>query len=74
MRCIRGWAFYFFWRGRRIELGWMGGMDEEGRRVEEVETVEWRVGKVSKDEVRNAWKRMKNGKALGSDDIPVEVW
>ena len=29
------------------------------------------VGKISKDEVRKALKRMRNGKAVGSDDIPV---
>lgn len=32
------------------------------------------VAKISKDEVRRALKRMKSGKALGPDDIPVEVW
>ena len=32
------------------------------------------VGKISKEEVRENMKRMKNGKAVGPDDIPVEVW
>ena len=27
-----------------------------------------------KAEVRTALKRMKSGKVVGSDDIPVEVW
>ena len=31
------------------------------------------VGKVSKDEVSRAVKRMKSGKTVGPDDIPVEV-
>ena len=30
--------------------------------------------KISKEEVRVNMKRMKNGKAVGPDDIPVEVW
>ena len=29
---------------------------------------------ISKDEVRTAMKRMKSGKAVGPDDIPVEAW
>lgn len=48
-------------------------MDEENekaRRVHEVETVEQEVRKMSKDEIREALRRMKNGKAVG----PVEIW
>ena len=32
------------------------------------------VHRISRDEVRTAMKRMKNGKAVGSDNIPVEAW
>ena len=32
------------------------------------------VEKISKEEVRENMKRMKNGKAVGPDDMPVEVW
>ena len=32
------------------------------------------VEKISKEEMRENMKRMKNGKAVGPDDIPVEVW
>ena len=32
------------------------------------------VEKNGKEEVRENMKRMKNGKAVGPDDIPVEVW
>ena len=32
------------------------------------------VEKIRKEEVRENMKRMKNGKAVGPDDIPVEVW
>ena len=36
--------------------------------MEEVETVEQEVRKISKDEGRKALKKMKNGKAVGPDD------
>ncbi|KAK3571709.1 hypothetical protein QTP86_017856, partial [Hemibagrus guttatus] len=45
-----------------------------GGRVEGVNSVEQKVDKIRKDEVRKALKRMKSGKAVGPDDIPVEVW
>lgn len=32
--------------------------------------VQW----ISKEKVRTAMKRMKNGKVVGPDDIPVEIW
>lgn len=38
------------------------------------EHVDKKVNRVSKEEVRKAMKRMKNGKAVGPDDIPVEAW
>ncbi|KAK3521822.1 hypothetical protein QTP70_018557, partial [Hemibagrus guttatus] len=52
-------------------------MNEENEReegVEGVNSVEQKVDKIRKDEVRKALKRMKSGKAVGPDDIPVEVW
>ena len=39
-----------------------------------METVEREVGRISKDEVRKALKGMKNGKAVGPDDILAEAW
>ncbi|KAK3575195.1 hypothetical protein QTP86_020892 [Hemibagrus guttatus] len=42
--------------------------DRDGKDVQQ------KVDKIRKDEVRNALKRMKSGKAFGPDDIPVEVW
>ncbi|KAK3543139.1 hypothetical protein QTP70_011674 [Hemibagrus guttatus] len=47
---------------------------EREKRVEGVNSVEQKVDKIRKDEVRKALKRMKSGKAVGHDDIPVEVW
>ncbi|MCJ8739626.1 hypothetical protein PDJAM_G00049200 [Pangasius djambal] len=62
----RRWKEYF------EEL--MNEENERGKRVEEVTSVEQKVDKIRKDEVRKALKRMKSGKAVGPDDIPVEVW
>ncbi|KAK3544317.1 hypothetical protein QTP86_009089 [Hemibagrus guttatus] len=42
--------------------------DQDGKDVQQ------KVDKIRKDEVRKALKRMKSGKAVGPDDIPVEVW
>ena len=44
------------------------------RWLEEVEIVNLEVGWISKDEVRTAMKRMKSGKAVGPDGLPVEAW
>ncbi|KAG7497869.1 hypothetical protein JOB18_045303 [Solea senegalensis] len=52
----------------------MNEENEREQRVEEMTTVNHEVADISKDEVRGALKRMKNGKAVGPDDIPVEVW
>ncbi|KAK3518526.1 hypothetical protein QTP70_001497 [Hemibagrus guttatus] len=48
--------------------------NEREKRVEGVNSVEQKVDKIRKDEVRKALKRMKSGKAVGPGDIPVEVW
>ncbi|KAK3558371.1 hypothetical protein QTP86_017592, partial [Hemibagrus guttatus] len=62
----RRWKEYF------EEL--MNEEHEREKRVEGVNSVEQKVDKIRKDEVRKALKRMKSGKAVGPDDIPVEVW
>ncbi|KAK3524132.1 hypothetical protein QTP70_018031, partial [Hemibagrus guttatus] len=62
----RGWKEYF------EEL--MNEENEREKRVEGVNSVEQKVDKIRKDEVRKALKRMKSGKAVGPDDILVEVW
>ena len=51
-------------------------MNEENNReprTEEVEVVNEEVNCVSR-EVKNALRRMKKGKAVGPDELPVEVW
>ncbi|KAK3530967.1 hypothetical protein QTP70_007276 [Hemibagrus guttatus] len=62
----RRWKEYF------KEL--MNEENEREKRVEGVNSVEQKVDKIRKDEVRKALKRMKSGKAVGPEDIPVEVW
>ncbi|KAK3522566.1 hypothetical protein QTP86_024988, partial [Hemibagrus guttatus] len=62
----RRWKEYF------EEL--MNEENEREKRVEGVNSVEQKVDKIRKDEVWKALKRMKSGKAVGPDDIPVEVW
>ncbi|KAK3548232.1 hypothetical protein QTP70_005139 [Hemibagrus guttatus] len=62
----RRWKEYF------EEL--MNEENEREKRVEGVSSVEQKVDKIRKDEIRKALKRMKSGKAVGPDDIPVEVW
>ncbi|KAK3511784.1 hypothetical protein QTP70_021803, partial [Hemibagrus guttatus] len=52
----------------------MNEENEREKRVDVVNSVEQKVDKIRKDEVRKALKRMKSGKAVGPDDIPVEVW
>ena len=63
---LRRWKEYF------EEL--MNKKNERERIMEEMETVEQEVGSISKNEVRKALKRMKNGKAVVPDDISVELW
>uniref|UniRef100_A0A3B3I9A4 ribonuclease H n=1 Tax=Oryzias latipes TaxID=8090 RepID=A0A3B3I9A4_ORYLA len=48
--------------------------NDRERREEDVVVVEQEVAEIGKDEVRKALKRMKSGKAVGPDDVPVEVW
>ena len=52
-------------------------MNEENDReprTEEAEVVNEEVNCVSREEVKNALRRMKKGKAVGPDVLPVEVW
>ena len=52
-------------------------MNEENNReprTEEAEVVKEEVNCVSREEVKNALRRMKKGKAVGPDELPVEVW
>ena len=48
--------------------------NDRERRDNDGERVKLEVEKIIKEEVRENMKRMKNGKAVGPDDIPVEVW
>ena len=51
-------------------------MNEENNReprTEEAEVINEEVNCVSREEVKNALRRMKKGKAVGPDELPVEV-
>ena len=52
----------------------MKKMRERERREIDGERVNMEVESVSKEEVMENMQRMKNGKAVGPDDILVEVW
>ena len=43
-------------------------------RTGEAEVVNEKVNCVSREEVKSALRRMKKGKAVGPDELPVEVW
>ena len=52
-------------------------MNEENNREprkEESNVLNEEVNCVSREEVKNALRRMKKGKAVGPDELPVEVW
>ena len=52
-------------------------MNEENNRepsTEEPEVVNKEINCVSREEVKNAVRRMRKGKAVGPDELPVEVW
>ena len=52
----------------------MNEENDRGPRTEEVEVVNEEVNCVSRGKVKNALRRMKKGKAVGSSELPVEVW
>ena len=52
-------------------------MNEENNRdprTEEAEVVNEEVNCISREQVKNALRRMKKGKLVGPDELPVEVW
>ena len=63
---LRIWKEYY--------MGLMNEENERERREIDGERVNLEVESVSKEEVMENMQRTKNGKAVGPDDIPVEVW
>ena len=55
-------------------MGLMNEENERARRENDGERVNLEVERISKEEVRENKQRMKNGNAVGPDDIPIEVW
>ena len=43
-------------------------------RTEEAEVVNEEVNCISRVEVKNTLRKMKKGKTVGPDELPVEVW
>ena len=43
-------------------------------RKEEAEVINEEINCFSREEVKNVLRRMKKGKAVGPDELPVEVW
>ena len=52
----------------------MNKENDRESRTEEAEVVNQEVNCVSREEVKNALRKMKKGKAVGPDELPVEVW
>ena len=52
----------------------MNEKNDRKPRTEEVEVVNEEVNCVSRKEVKSVLTRMKKGKAVGPDELPVEVW
>ena len=48
--------------------------NENDREPRTEEAVNKEVNCVSREEVKNALRRMKKGKAVGPDELPIEVW
>ena len=63
---LRIWKEYY--------MGLMNEENETERRENDGERVNLEVESISKEEVRENMQRMKNGKAVGPDVLPVEVW
>ena len=57
----------------KMEKEFVNEEHEREQRVEEVTVLEQDVAKISKAEKKRELKRMKSGKAVGPDYIPVEV-
>ena len=52
----------------------MNDKNDKDSRTEEPEVINEEVNCVSGEEVKNALRRMKKGKAIGPNELPVEVW
>ena len=69
---LRIWKEYY--KGLMNEENERERERERERRENDGERVNLEVEKISKGEVRENMKRMKNGKTVGLNDTPVEVW
>ena len=63
---LRRWKEYF----QKL----MNYENDREPRTEEAEVVNEEVGCLSREEVKNALRRMEKGKAVGPDELPVKDW
>ena len=59
---------------KEYNMGLMNEENEREKRENDEERVNLKVESISKEEARENMQRMKNGKAVGPDVIPVDVW
>ena len=52
----------------------MNEENDRDPRTEEAEVVNEEINCVSREEVKKALRRIKKSKAIGPDELPVEVW
>ena len=52
----------------------MNEENDRDSRTEEAEVVNEEVNCVSKEEMKNVLRRTKKGKAVGPDELPLEIW
>ena len=52
----------------------MSKENNRDHRTEEADVVNEEVNCISREEVKNALRRMKKGKVVGPNELPVEVW
>ena len=52
----------------------MNEENDRDSRTEDVDVVNEEVNCVSREKVKNVLRKMKKGKAIGPDELPVEVW
>jgi len=65
------WQRYFFNQLNGVGIGDSRSREREGG---ERSPDPQECGHISKDEIKEAMRKMPNGKSVGPDQIPVEVW
>jgi hypothetical protein len=83
IKCIKDEADRFLVKDEEIKNRWKEYFDklfnDESEKTvieldDSIDTNRRFVRRIQESEVKEAFKKMKTGKALGPDDIPIEVW